>query len=167
MFLSDRLVSKGVTDGCQVAESDICVGYTSAALLALGTLAPKVLPNNAFDLNSDLSSGSIVKILGIVSGTFVLLFSFWFFCISTVAVIGGIERMGFTLNWWAFVFPNAGLTLAAIELGGAFKSSSINGICSALTVVLVLMWLISAVAHVRAVYRGTILWPGKDEDKDT
>ena len=72
--------------------------------------------------------------------------------------------MSFTLNWWAFVFPNAGLTLAAIQMGKVFKSPGINGICSALTIMLVIMWLFTAVAHVRAVVRGTILWPGKDEE---
>ena len=74
--------------------------------------------------------------------------------------------MTFTLNWWAFVFPNAGLTLALIQLGKAYSSPGINGVCSALTILLVIFWLITAVAHIRAVIKGTIMWPGKDEDKD-
>lgn len=28
------------------------------------------------------------------------------------------------------------------------------------------MWLITAAFHIRAVYYGRIMWPGKDEDKD-
>lgn len=74
--------------------------------------------------------------------------------------------MSFTLNWWAFVFPNAGLTLAAIQVGKVFDSRAIDGICSALTIMLVVMWLITAGAHIRAVWLGRIMWPGKDEDKD-
>lgn len=74
--------------------------------------------------------------------------------------------MTFTLNWWAFVFPNAGLTMAAIQLGKAFKSPGINGVCSALTLMLVILWLVAAVAHIRALWLGQVLWPGKDEDKD-
>ena len=96
--------------------------------------------------------------------------------------------MSFTLNWWAvsssqtkplqklqlptnitskqFVFPNAGLTLAAIQVGSALNSPGINGICSALTIFLVIMWLITAVAHIQALWKGKIMWPGKDEDKD-
>lgn len=65
-----------------------------------------------------------------------------------------------------FVFPNAGLTLAAIQVGSVFESSPINGICSALTILLVIMWLITAVSHIRALLQGKIMWPGKDEDKD-
>ena len=64
------------------------------------------------------------------------------------------------------IFPNAGLTLATIQLGSAFSSSAINGICSALTILLVIFWFVVAIAHVRAVWKGTIMWPGKDEDKD-
>lgn len=31
---------------------------------------------------------------------------------------------------------------------------------------LVIMWLITAVSHIRALSKGKIMWPGKDEDKD-
>ncbi|KAK5111300.1 hypothetical protein LTR85_012195 [Meristemomyces frigidus] len=139
-------------------------GYTSAALFSLGTQAPNVLPNNVFNM-ATLPDGDMAKTLGILAGVFVILFAFWFFCISTVAVVSGTRHMTFTLNWWAFVFPNAGLTLAAIQLGKAFHSPGINGVCSALTILLVIMWLVTAVFHIRAVYRGSIMWPGKDEDE--
>ncbi|KAF2725751.1 hypothetical protein K431DRAFT_259392 [Polychaeton citri CBS 116435] len=140
-------------------------GYTSAALLSLGTQAPNVLPANIFE-TSNVADGEIVKVVGIISGIFIIIFAFWFFCISTVAVVSGIRKMKFTLNWWAFVFPNAGLTLAAIQVGQAFQSTAINGICSALTILLVILWLVTAVFHVVAFAKGDIMWPGKDEDKD-
>ncbi|CAK3967771.1 Malic acid transport [Lecanosticta acicola] len=140
-------------------------GYTAAGLISLGMRAPTVLPANAFTSNN-YHDGDIVKVIGIMAGVFIIIFAFWFFCVSTVAVLAGIRRMHFTLNWWAFVFPNAGLTLAAIQLGKAFGSQGINGICSALTIILVILWLITAVSHIRAVYYGKIMWPGKDEDKD-
>ncbi|SMQ51865.1 unnamed protein product [Zymoseptoria tritici ST99CH_1A5] len=140
-------------------------GYTAAGLISLGNQARRVLPANAFNVNN-IADGDVVRIVGIMAGTFIIIFAFWFFCISTVAVISGVRRMTFTLNWWAFVFPNAGLTLAAIQLGNVYNSTPINGICSALTIALVVMWLICAVAHIRAIWYGSIMWPGKDEDKD-
>jgi len=140
-------------------------GYTAAGLISLGLRAPSVVPVNAFN-NDGVPDGDTIKLLGIVGGLFIIIFAFWFFCISTIAVIAGSRRMSFTLNWWAFVFPNAGLTLAAIQVGNALKSPGINGICSALTILLVIFWLITAVAHVRALLKGKIMWPGKDEDKD-
>ncbi|KAK5138185.1 hypothetical protein LTR08_004880 [Meristemomyces frigidus] len=139
-------------------------GYTSAGLISLGSQASKVLPPNVFSSGST-PDGDIVSIIGTISGIFLVLFAFWFFCISTVAVVAGIKRMAFTLNWWAFVFPNAGFTLAVIQAGRAFQSPGINGVSSALTILLVFMWLLTATFHIRAIYRGTILWPGKDEDK--
>jgi len=140
-------------------------GYTAAGLISLGVQAPSVLYTDAFTQNA-VPDGDIVRVIGTMAGIFVILFAFWFFCISSVAVIAGLRRMSFTLNWWAFVFPNAGLTLAAIQVGSALKSPGINGICSALTIFLVIMWLITAVAHIQALWRGKIMWPGKDEDKD-
>ncbi|CAJ2504858.1 Uu.00g122520.m01.CDS01 [Anthostomella pinea] len=142
-------------------------GYTAAGLISLGTRAPNILPPHVFNMSSSLPDGDIVKVMGIMSGTFIILFALWFFFISTVAVISGSKRMTFTLNWWAFVFPNAGLTLAAIQVGKAFNNSAgINGICSALTIMLVIMWLFTAVFHIKALWEGKLLWPGKDEDKD-
>ncbi|RMZ12895.1 hypothetical protein D0862_02515 [Hortaea werneckii] len=140
-------------------------GYTSAALIQLGRKAPSILPPNVFGLSTD-SDGNIVRALGIMAGIFIVIFAFWFFCISTVAVIAGLRRMSFTLNWWAFVFPNAGLTLAAIQVGAVFSSPGINGVCSALTILIVIMWFVCAIATIRAVWRGEVPWPGKAEDKD-
>lgn len=140
-------------------------GYTAAGLVSLGVQAPNILYTNAFTQNS-IPDGDIVRVVGTMSGIFIILFAFWFFCISTVAVVAGVRRMSFTLNWWAFVFPNAGMTLAAIQVGSALNSPAINGICSALTILLVIMWLITAVAHIKALWGGKIMWPGKDEDKD-
>ncbi|GAB7363706.1 hypothetical protein MBLNU230_g4274t1 [Neophaeotheca triangularis] len=142
-------------------------GYTAAGLISLGSRSTSVLSPDQFQTTS-ANAGEICKILGILSGSFILLFSFWFFCISTVSVLKGIydRQMSFTLNWWAFIFPNGGLTLATIQFGSAFQSEAVNGIASALTILLVLMWLITAGANIWAVWRGEILWPGKDEDKD-
>lgn len=45
-------------------------------------------------------------------------------------------------------------------------SKGIKGICSALTILLVAMWIFVALMNVRAVWRGDILWPGMDEDME-
>jgi len=141
-------------------------GYTTAGLISLGSLAPKIVPAHAFNIKT-IPAGEFAEVIGIISGTFVILFAVWFCCISSIAVIMGIRRMTFTLNWWALIFPNAGLTLGAIQLGKAYSSPGINGVCSALTIILVIFWLFTAVAHIKAVWEGTILWPGKDEDSST
>jgi hypothetical protein len=35
-----------------------------------------------------------------------------------------------------------------------------------MTVLLVAVWTFVALAHIRAVWRKDILWPGKDDDRD-
>ncbi|KAK3620284.1 hypothetical protein LTR56_023498 [Elasticomyces elasticus] len=131
-------------------------GYTAAGLIVLGIRAPAVLPFNAFGI-SEIPDGQIVRALGILAGSFVIMFSVWFFFVSSVAIIAGIKHMTFTLSWWAFVFPNAGLALAGIQLGSAYSSPGINGVCSALTLFLVTMWLITAAFHIKAIWQGTML----------
>jgi tellurite resistance protein TehA-like permease len=139
-------------------------GYTAAGLISLAKQAANVVPATQFTELS-LPDGDLIKNLGILAGLFIILFAFWFFCISTVAVLAGVRRMSFTLNWWAFIFPNAGLTLATIQIAGALNSDPIRGVCSAMTILLVIMWLLVAVLCTKAVVMGEMLWPGKDEDK--
>jgi len=139
-------------------------GYTAAGLLSLANQAPSLVAENYFT-NTVVPDGEIVRIIGIMSGLFIILFAYWFFIITTIAVIVGSRRMSFSLNWWAFIFPNAGLTLATIQAGKVLHSEAINGVASALTILLVIMWFVVAAFCIRAVYLGQVLWPGKDEDK--
>ncbi|RMZ72456.1 malic acid transporter [Pyrenophora seminiperda CCB06] len=139
-------------------------GYTAAGLLSLANQAPSIVPANYFTSIS-IPDGEIVRIIGIMSGLFIILFAYWFFMITTIAVLLGSRSMSFSLNWWAFIFPNAGLTLATIQAGKVLQSQGINGVASALTILLIIMWLLTAAFCIRAVVLGEILWPGKDEDK--
>ncbi|KAG9203973.1 hypothetical protein G6514_002134 [Epicoccum nigrum] len=139
-------------------------GYTAAGLISLANQAPTFIGANYWT-QSPTHDGDVVRIVGIMAGLFVILFSYWFFFITTVAVIVGAHKMSFSLNWWAFIFPNAGMTLATIQAGKVLNSNALNGIASALTILLVIMWLFTAVCCIRALYRGEIMWPGKDEDK--
>lgn len=138
-------------------------GYTSAALVALGNQAPSVIPANFMGFE-DFNVGAAIKVIGVMAGIFLWLVAFWFFALSVVAVLTGSRRMTFTLNWWAFVFPNAGMILAAIQIGNALNSTGIKAVTSGMTILLVVAWLFVAISHVAAVFRKQILWEGKDED---
>ena len=140
-------------------------GYTASALVSLGNQAQSILTGSYLGVTS-VPVGDILKIMGTFAGIFLWLLAFWFFCLSTVGVLEGARRMKFTLNWWAFIFPNGGLTLAAIQIGNALDSGVIKGVTSAMSILLVTLWLFTAVAHIRAVWLGQILYPNMDEDKD-
>jgi len=143
------------------------VGYTSAALVSLGNVASTVIPAGWLSVNT-VAVGDIVKIVAVMAGIFLWLVAFWFFALSSVAVAAGAfgkQKMGFTLNWWAFIFPNAGMTLAAINIGNVLQSDGVKAVTSAMTVLLVVAWLVVAVCNVHAVVNRIILWEGKDEDE--
>ncbi|KAL0935796.1 c4-dicarboxylate transporter malic acid transport [Colletotrichum truncatum] len=142
-------------------------GYTSAGLVSLGNVAPSLIPDGFLSVNT-MKVGDVIKVISAMSGIFLLLVAFWFFALSALAVAAAAlskkEKMEFTLNWWAFIFPNAGLCLATINVGNVLQSDGIKGVTSALTLLLVIAWLVVAVANIRAVMKGKILWEGRDED---
>lgn len=74
--------------------------------------------------------------------------------------------MRFTLSWWAFIFPNVGLTVAAIYIGDVLDSNGIRAVTSAMTIMLVAVWIFVAIMNVKAVYQRKVLWPGMDEDME-
>ncbi|KAH7395201.1 voltage-dependent anion channel [Phaeosphaeria sp. MPI-PUGE-AT-0046c] len=161
-LMTSHLPSATVRPGMYVSVGP--AGYTAAGLFSLASQAPKLITEDFFT-DTVVPDGEIVRIIGIMAGLFVTLFAYWFFFITTIAIISGIRKMSFSLNWWAFIFPNAGLTLATIQAGSALKSNAINGVASALTIMLVILWFIVAAFNIRAVYQGDVMWPGKDEDK--
>lgn len=132
--------------------------------MSLANQAPNLVIANYWT-SSVAPDGEIVRIFGILAGLFILLFAYWFFFITTIAVLAGIRKMQFTLNWWAFIFPNAGMCLATIQAATSLNSPAINGVASALTILLVIMWLFVSGCCIRAVWCGEVMWPGKDEDK--
>ncbi|KAI0482744.1 C4-dicarboxylate transporter/malic acid transport protein-like protein [Xylariaceae sp. FL0804] len=139
-------------------------GYTSSTFAALGDHAPDIVPANYLGLPADLPTGYIWKAMAVPAAVFVWLLGFWFFALAAVACWRGRRHMHFTMNYWAFVFPQAGLTVGAIQIANAIDSAGIHGVASAMTVGLAAAWLLVAALNVRAVARREVLWPGRDED---
>lgn len=141
------------------------VAYTSNALVNLGSQAQVILPPGFLGITT-IPVGDIWKAIGVGAGIFIWLLGFWFFAISTVGVIQGYKKAHFTLNFWALIFPNAGLAISLIHIGNVLESDGIKGVCSAMTIVLCAVWIWVACLNVRAVWRGQVLWPHKDEDME-
>ncbi|KAF2453126.1 malic acid transport protein [Lineolata rhizophorae] len=140
-------------------------GYTAAALVTLGTQAQKVVPPNYLSITS-VPTGDIWKAFSVPCAIFLWLIAFWFCGLTTVSILRTVRHMSFSLQWWAFIFPNAGLAIATIQIGNALDSDGIRGVGSALTVILVALWLMVAGAHLKAVWSHQVLSPGKDEGVD-
>ena len=56
--------------------------------------------------------------------------------------------------------------LGTSVLGKELESEAILWVASVMTGLLVVFWILSAVACGRAVWNRSIVWPGRDEDKD-
>lgn len=164
-LMSSKLPNPSTRPGMYIGVGP--VGYTSAALVSLGNVAPTVIPAGWLSVNT-VPVGDVIKVVAVMAGIFLWLLAFWFFALATFAVLAGAFsrklHMGFTLNWWAFIFPNAGMCLAAINIGNVLQSDGIKAVTSAMTVGLVMAWFAVAVFNILAVYHGKVLWPGKDED---
>lgn len=139
--------------------------YTAAGLLALGQQAHLQMPKGYMGITS-LDVGDVWLAVALPATLFLWMVAIWFSGVTTLQVACDARRMGFTLQWWAFVFPNAGLAMATIQIGKALDSDGVNGVAAGLTVLLVCFWLLCAAMHARAVWRHDLLHPGKDQGVD-
>ena len=153
--------------------------FTALALLGMADDWPRAYTNYFGDtiaysfagatdvLSSEqqqLITVQILRTLATMTAIFIWSLSAWFFCVAVVACLQASRTMTFRLNWWAFVFPNTGFTIATISIGKVLQSEGVMWVGSVMTVGIVCTWVFVAVCHVRAVWRGDILWEGKDED---
>jgi tellurite resistance protein TehA-like permease len=143
----------------------IPVGSVAYTIVALMNLA-NAIPEGYGYFAKRTQAKEILLVLSLFMSIFMWLFAFWMFCLALLANVSAIKRMQFKLSWWAFIFPNVGFMLSTSVIGTELESPAILWIASALTVGLVGIWLVAAVGCVLAVWRGRIVWPGRDEDKD-
>lgn len=139
--------------------------YTCAGLISMGRQARTQIPDDFLGLDS-VPVGHVWYFMSVPAALFLWLLAIWFSSLSTVSIIRDVRRMEFSLTWWAFVFPNAGLAIAFIQIGTALNSKGIKVTASVLTVILVPLWIFCLVMHVRSVWRHDLLAPGKDMGVD-
>ena len=107
---------------------------------------------------------SVLKIMSLATAVFIWSLAFWFFCVAVVSNLLVVRELEFKLNWWAYVFPNVGFTIAIIDVGKVLRSEGVKWVGSVMTVLMVVLYLFILVSHVRAVVGRKILWDGRDED---
>jgi tellurite resistance protein TehA-like permease len=139
--------------------------YTVNTFVALGMQAPKHIPKGFLGIDS-ISVGDVFKAVAVAIGIFMWLIGFWFSALSTVSVLLSAKDSHFTLNWWAFIFPNVGLVTALLQISEALDLPGVQMICTGATAVLTLLWVFCAVMHICAIVRKEVLWPGQDEDME-
>ncbi|TAQ88164.1 hypothetical protein B7494_g3527 [Chlorociboria aeruginascens] len=166
-----RLLTSGLPVDASRPAMFIAVGPPSFTALALIGMAQDATATEIFSLYPILPTithpeliPDVLQILALVAAISLWALAFWFFAIALLAAIDAFPRNGFHLNWYAYVFPNVGFTIATIKIGERLDSAAILGVGSGLGATLFLVWVLIMVCHVRAVWKRTILWPGRDED---
>lgn len=159
-----RMIQYGFPSPASRPAMFIAVGppaFTSVALIGMANGFPT-------DVNYFKTDGVnlvvTLKILATMIAVFIWCLSLWFFCISLLAVLSIVAELTFHLNWWAFVFPNVGLTLAVIAIGNQFQSEAVRWLGSVMTIGIVGTYIFVFFMHMRALWYGNILLEGKDED---
>ncbi|KAJ9303277.1 hypothetical protein DTO271G3_651 [Paecilomyces variotii] len=163
-----RLMTGGFPDPDTRPGMFIAVGppaFTGLALSGMAKVAISKFPVHYVTGTSNVPTAEVLRIISVFIAVFLWAVSFWFFSISVLSILTCLHDLTFHLTWWSFIFPNTGFVLATIEIGNELGSNAIAVTCSVLTVLIVAMYLLVGISHIRAVYRGEILWPGKDEDK--
>ncbi|RWA05471.1 hypothetical protein EKO27_g9635 [Xylaria grammica] len=134
--------------------------FTSLAIIGMANNYPAYY--NTF--GPDNVTIQVLRIIATTVCIFIWFLSLWFFCIAAVANLAVWREITFHLNWYSYIFPNVGFTIAVILIGKTFNSRSVKAVGSAMTILLVIGWLVIVLNHVRAVWEGRILADGKDED---
>ncbi|SLM34710.1 Voltage-dependent anion channel [Lasallia pustulata] len=164
-----RLMSYGLPSPNTRPGMFIAVGppaFTALALIGMANDALILFPHTFVLGTSAVPTAQVLKILAVFMGIFLWSLAFFFFCISLVATLCSLGQMKFHLSWWSFVFPNTGLIIAGMDIGTAIGSEATRWTMSGVAVLQIGIWLVVACFHARAVWRGEIMWPGRDEDHD-
>lgn len=74
--------------------------------------------------------------------------------------------MTFSLSWFAFIFPNVGFTIGTMLMADEFGSQALKIVTAVMTLILVIGLLLLWFGAFRAVMKGYIMMPGKDEDQE-
>ncbi|KIV79299.1 hypothetical protein PV11_06866 [Exophiala sideris] len=158
-----RMIMYGLPSYASRPSMFIAVGPPSFTALALIGLSEH-WPTGYNDFGPDAVTVQVVQILAVMTAVFIWCLSFWFFCIGVISCVAVHTKIKFHLNWWAFVFPNVGLTLAVIDIGRSLHSQGIQWVGSVMSVCLVALYFFVLFHHARAVWTKSILFEGRDED---
>jgi len=166
-----RLLTSGLPIDMSRPAMFIAVGppaFTALALLGMSQDCVDLQLFTQFAVLPGISNPAIIydvmQIGSLLAAIFLWMLAFWFFSIAVIATFEAIHRNDFHLNWYAYVFPNVGFTIATIQIGNRLASSAMQIVGTGMAATLLVLLIMIAFAHVKAFYNRMICWPGKDED---
>ncbi|KAF4628369.1 hypothetical protein G7Y89_g9788 [Cudoniella acicularis] len=127
-----RLLTVGLPVDASRPAMFIAVGPPSFTALALIGMAQDVAAANIFPsyisligITNQALIPDFLQLLALVTAIALWVLAFWFFSIAVVASVEAVARNDFHLNWYAYVFPNVGFTIATIRIGEKLSCNAI------------------------------------------
>ncbi|KAK9779547.1 putative Malic acid transport protein [Seiridium cardinale] len=158
-----RMIQYGLPSPSSRPGMFIAVGppaFTSLAIIGMASAFPETYE---YFGNAEVTL-QIIETMATMTAVFIWSLSFWFWAIATIACLSVWKEIKFRLNWWAFVFPNVGFTIATLTIGKKFESPGVEWVGTIMTILIVALYLFILIHHVRAFIRKDIVYEGKDED---
>ncbi|KAI5304834.1 hypothetical protein KEM56_005853 [Ascosphaera pollenicola] len=131
--------------------------FTAFVIIDLAKIATHKLGETGRDV-------SWLNLFAVLAASTILIISVWFVALTLAGLIPQARALQFKLAWWALVFPNIGFTIAVITVAKAFDCVWLKWVGTIFVIIMVAMWVFVGVNHVVAVWKGRIMWPGRDED---
>lgn len=141
----------------------IAVGPPAFTALAIMGMADAFPETYEYFGDAEVTS-QILKTLATMMAVFIWSLSFWFWSIAAIACLAVRKDLSFHLNWWAFIFPNVGFTIATLTIGKNFESRGVEWVGTIMTILIVALYLIILCCHINAFIRKEVVYEGKDED---
>ena len=143
-------------------------GFTIAGVVNMGQQLPKVVPPDFMGKGMGELAGKVGMICANFMGLWLWGLALWFFLVSVGAHWSCVRRgkMDFAMTWYSFIFPNTALTTATFAIAKALDGNKpIQYVGCAMTIMLIVAWLLVFAMMFRAVKIHQILWPQKQEDR--
>lgn len=142
-------------------------GFTISGIVNMGYILPDVVDKDFLLPGNGQLAGQVSKIASVWFGLWLWGLAFWFFIVSVGAHWNCVNgQMTFAMSFYSYVFPQTALTTATFAVGRALNNRAIRIVGCAMTILVMILWLIVFVLMIRAVIKKDILWPQKQEDKD-
>ncbi|KAF2444739.1 hypothetical protein P171DRAFT_360266 [Karstenula rhodostoma CBS 690.94] len=143
-------------------------GFTIAGIINMGQELPNVVPEDFMGKGMGELAGKVGMIGANFMGLWLWGLALWFFLVSVGAHYSCVRRgkMDFAMTWYSFIFPNTALTTATFAIAKALNGNRpIQYVGAALTILVIVTWLLVFGMMFRALKLHQILWPQKQEDR--
>ncbi|KAJ4349731.1 uncharacterized protein N0V89_008349 [Didymosphaeria variabile] len=143
-------------------------GFTISGIVTMGQALPEVVPEDFMGKGMGELAGKVGMIVANFMGLWLWGLALWFFLVSVGAHYSCVRRgkMDFAMTWYSFIFPNTALTTATFAIAKALDGNRpIQYVGCAMTILVIVTWLVVFSMMFRAVKIHQILWPQKQEDR--